>query len=88
MTNTKSLSRRTYSILHISYETEVVFDFEKDGEAHKFKYNIRGENFEDIETKARQLHNYIYKKLLSEWKRMTHNSIKYAYNNEEIPLPK
>lgn len=39
----------------MSYETALLFNFEREGKQHEFKFNIRGENLKDIKEKAKTL---------------------------------
>ncbi len=45
----------------MTYETTLIFSFEhQQALTHEFKFNIRGENFDDIRKKAKALQNEIF----------------------------
>lgn len=67
----------------MTYETTLVFDFERKGTQRLFKFSVRGENFEDIRKKAKALQNEIFIKVYG-GEATTITPIKFEFGDEVL----
>jgi hypothetical protein len=65
----------------MSYETALIFDFEREGSHHKFKFNITGEAFPQIRNKAKAIQNEIGESIFEDKPTITH-PVKFEFGDE------
>lgn len=65
----------------MSYETALIFDFEREGSHHKFKFNITGETLQQIRNKAKAIQNEIRESIF-EGKLMITHPVKFEFGDE------
>ncbi len=65
----------------MSYVTALIFDFEREGTHHKFKFNIAGETLQQIRNKAKALQDEIQESIFDGKLTIIH-PIKFEFGDE------
>jgi len=65
----------------MSYVTALIFDFEREGTHHKFKFNIIGETLQQIRNKAKALQDEIQESIFDGKPTVIH-PIKFEFGDE------